>query len=172
MLLLAVALAQEAPEPPPPPPVAAPSEGPSGAQTENAYGVGVGLMLGAPTGLSVAWRKPGERYVLAAGATWTVTRAGFGVHADYQRVVFLIDDPNAPKVTFPVYIGVGGRYRSREKGRTSRGNLAVRVPFGLAIVPDEYPIDGFLEVAPTFQMWPDTGSPGVDAFIGARVFFS
>lgn len=185
MLLLAVALAQEPTEAPPPPPPpteeeaqeteAPPRSGPdvrTARLADKAYGVGVGLMLGAPTGLSVASRQPGEKYVLAGGVTWAVTRASFGVHMDYQRVLFLIDDPNAPNVTFPVYLGVGGRYRTREKNVTTRGNFAVRVPIGLSVVPERYPVGGFLEVAPTFQMWPDTGSPGVDAFVGARVFFS
>ena len=168
MLLLAAALAQQ--------PESASGKAPDNgirnfSLAENPYGVGIGLMLGTPTGLNVAWRRD-EKVNIAGGITWAVSTSSFGVHADYQRTVFQIDDPNAPDIRFPVIIGVGARYRTREKHKTTRGNIAVRLPIGLCVVPNQLPIDGFLEIAPTIQMWPDTGSPGVDAFIGARVFFS
>lgn len=138
--------------------------------SENPYSVGAGIMLGNPTGLSLAWRRD-EMSTLAGGLTWSVTTASVGLHADYQRTVFQIDDPNAPELTFPVYVGAGARFRTREKGKTARANWALRLPMGIALVPDDLPVDAFLEIAPTVEFWPDTGEVGVDAFVGGRVFF-
>jgi hypothetical protein len=137
---------------------------------ENPYAVGAGVMIGNPTGLSVAWRQD-EKVVIAGGLTWSVSTSSIGLHADYQRTLFSIDDPNAPNLKFPVYVGAGARFRTREKNRTNRANWALRVPLGIAVVPNNVPVDGFLEIAPTVEFWPDTGQLGVDAFIGARVFF-
>lgn len=131
------------------------------------HGVGVGVILGAPTGLSGAWRPEG-RSTAVAGLAWNFTERKLHVHADYLFTVYDMRVPEAPTVGFPIYVGGGARIRA---GGTDGFDLGLRIPIGVNIMPDELPIDGFIELVPVVGLFPDT-ELGFEGGLGARVFFN
>ena len=66
-------------------------------------GLAAGLVLGAPTGLSVVWRDD-TRDAYTGAVAWSVKEKAIQVHADYQYNLISWDDPNAPDVGFPIYV--------------------------------------------------------------------
>ncbi|MDD8018800.1 MAG: hypothetical protein PHP42_10545, partial [Bacteroidota bacterium] len=68
---------------------------------------------------------------------------------------------------FPLYYGIGGRMNS---GPGYDGSVAVRGVFGIAWLPNNTPMDVFLELVPSLQLTNSSGF-GIDAGIGARYFF-
>lgn len=126
-------------------------------------GVGLGLILGEPTGVSLkSWT--GRRTAIDVAAAWSFDRDGsMHLHADY-----LIHDFNLIKTRsgrLPVYYGIGGRLRLEDKTR-----IGVRFPIGMCYIFDDAPIDIFIELGPVFDVAPSTELT-VAGFIGFRYYF-
>ncbi len=120
---------------------------------------GLGIMLGAPTGLS------GKYYLSASTAidfgVGTIygyrDRHGLHLHADHLwHPVSLV---SAPALELPLYVGIGARYLNGDRCYQYAGNgrcdvryddyaaLGVRAPIGLALDFNNVPIDIFFELA-------------------------
>jgi hypothetical protein len=126
-------------------------------------GLGLGLILGEPTGVSLkSWT--GRRTAIDAAAAWSFDRDGsVHLHMDY-----LIHDFNLIKTRtgrLPVYYGIGGRIRLEDKTR-----VGVRIPVGMCYIFDDAPIDIFVELGPVFDVVPRTELT-VAGFIGFRYYF-
>jgi hypothetical protein len=126
-------------------------------------GLGLGVIIGEPTGISAkAWVS--EKGAIDAGVAWSFREKGkFHLHADHlwhfphnvlspQRIIF--------------YAGVGGRFAV---GRGD-GIFGVRIPLGVLWLPRGAPMDVFLELAPIFDLIPAT-ELSANAGIGVRYFF-
>lgn len=137
---------------------------------ERPEGLGVGVLLGAPTGLSVAYRFDDPRHAVAAGLAWSVSSRDVQLHLDYQLVLQRYESEEVDTVDFPLYVGVGARFRAGDSPYKNDPNLGLRVPFGVAVHPKTLPFEGFVEVAPIVGLFPDT-TVYVDAAFGARVYF-
>ncbi|MBK9644544.1 MAG: hypothetical protein IPO67_05240 [Deltaproteobacteria bacterium] len=151
----------------------APEEAPSPSPiqlAERPEGLGVGVLLGAPTGLSVAYRFDDPRHAVAAGLAWSVSSRDVQLHLDYQLVLQRYESVEVDTVDFPLYIGVGARFRAGDSPYRNDPNFGLRVPFGVAVHPKSLPIEGFVEVAPIVGLFPDT-TVYVDAGFGVRVYF-
>ena len=133
-------------------------------------GLGLGFILGEPTGLSAAWRGDGSASFDAALA-WSVPDQRLHLHVDYLYEVVSFRDPAAPSVVFPVYVGVGPRLHLGDGGSSSYSLLGVRVPVGLGIQATEVPVEGFVELAPVLGLYPSTRMD-FDAALGVRVYLS
>ena len=164
-------------EAPPPAPVVAPEAPPEEAPNESPIqlaerpeGLGVGVLLGAPTGLSVAYRFDDPRHAVAGGLAWSVSSRDVQVHLDYQLVLQRYESEEVDTVDFPLYVGVGARFRAGDSPYKNDPNFGLRVPFGVAVHPKSLPIEGFVEVAPIVGLFPDT-TVYVDAGFGVRVYF-
>jgi hypothetical protein len=128
-------------------------------------GLGVGIMLGDPTGLS------GKLWIgdtaIDAGAAWSFSTTGgqnaVHLHVDYLFHSFGVFGVNRGKL--PIYFGVGGRARLETDPR-----IGVRIPFGLAYLFENAPVDIFFEIAPLLDLVPATAF-GVNAALGFRFFF-
>lgn len=124
--------------------------------------LGVGLILGDPTGISFKyWKSRGNAY--DAGATWSLDADdAFQLHGDYLWHNF---DLTGEERT-PVYYGLGARLRL---GGDQAG-LGARLPIGITHILTQEPIDIFFEVAPVISVLPD---PGLDleAGVGVRYYF-
>lgn len=127
-------------------------------------GYGVGLILGEPTGISAKYWLDNES-ALNAGLAYSFTTAnkGFSLHLD---LINHLPSNIYPKENIPFYYGFGVRIRS--KARTS-GSLGVRGVAGLVWQHKKYPVDIFAEVAPVFQLLPETNLL-FDLAIGGRYY--
>ncbi len=132
-------------------------------------GLGVGFILGEPTGLSVIYRQD-ERIAFVGGLAWSVDSDSLHIHADYQINLVDLKDPNAPFSRFPFYAGIGARLQTVEILKQTKFSVGFRVPFGLSILPADKPFDGFLEIVPVMNLVPST-TLDLEGGIGARFYF-
>ncbi len=130
---------------------------------------GLGVILGEPSGLSGKLFLD-DRHALDMALDFSLVDDAFYVHGDYVLHVPELFG-KLPGGRWLAYVGVGGKVRLRERRHDSDElGLSVRVPFGVAWMPDEAPIDVFMEVVPGVRVLPDT-DPDVDAGLGVRWFF-
>jgi len=128
-------------------------------------GLGVGLILGSPSGLS-AKMWTGQNTALDGAVAWALypNSSGFiHVHADMLYHPF---EFNVKSGSLPFYFGFGGRL-----GLSSTIRLGVRVPFGVAYAFADYPFDIFFEVVPIVDVLPQLFDLDMNAAIGFRYFF-
>jgi len=133
------------------------------------YGIGVGINLGLPTGLSAAWRKE-ARWHVSGAAAWNISARAFEVHANYNRTLVQIVDDNAPNMTFPLTAGIGGTFQTRTSVGNATPIAGIRFPIALMVMPEDFPVDGFVELAPVLELYPGSRF-AMDAAVGARVYF-
>jgi len=137
--------------------------------------LGVGIIIGEPTGLSLKkWID--EEHAFDAGVAWSFSgNNSLHFHADYLvhrfGVLQSLDLPGRSAF----YFGLGGRIKLAEdqKGQFENDQqvrLGIRVPLGIFYKIADAPIDLFVEVVPVLDLIPDTDI-GLNAAIGARFYF-
>jgi hypothetical protein len=127
-------------------------------------GIGAGVILGEPTGLSGKFWVSRQNAV-DVGLAYSFRDKGYlHLHADY-----LFHFPNAIQSTerIPLYVGIGGRLAV---GKGS-GIFGVRIPLGISYWMRSAPIEFFLELAPILDLAPAT-ELRANGGIGARFFFN
>jgi hypothetical protein len=138
---------------------------------------GLGLMVGAPTGLTGKYFVASDRaFDFGLGAIYYYRHGnGLHIHGDYLwHPVSLV---HAEPFELPLYIGVGARLWSFDCDGCSNNATAigVRVPFGIDFDFNDVPLDIFFElvfVADVFVNYQghDFG-PDLDGALGARFWF-
>lgn len=133
-------------------------------------GVGLGIIIGEPTGISLkSFLSPNTAF--DAGFAWSfIDNGSFHIHGD-----FLVHDYSLLRVSsgrMPVYYGIGGRIKlkNESRGRSSDEKFGIRIPVGFAY---EFPgdkVDMFLEVVPVLDVTPET-KVNFNAAVGARYYF-
>jgi len=127
--------------------------------------VGLGLVLGAPTGVSaqVLLGGPGEGTALnfALGLD-LLDDQDLYVHVDYAFLVANLISTQS--VALPAYVGLGGFYRDKQNA-----SLGARVPFGVQLEFLATPLHIFGEIALQFTLVDDFHTHVVGA-IGFRYF--
>lgn len=140
-------------------------------------GLGLGLILGDPTGISGKFWLDQKRAVDFAAAWSTADDDDdFEFHADY--LLHQSGIVNSPPELRPLigYYGIGARLHlgdddpNNSNGDDHADGLGVRVPFGLAWHFNGGQVDAFFEIAPVMDLVPETDLD-VDAAIGARFYF-
>lgn len=140
-------------------------------------GWGLGLMLGAPTGLTLKyWTGAANALDLGLGVG-----PGLRVHGDYLWGIAQLLS-NKSDLTLDLYVGAGPvlgvsrgwcgtAFRPRPKGGCREGALFVgaRVPFGLDARVTRAPVTFGLELAPGLWLGRDFVSGLLDAFLFVRV---
>jgi len=126
-------------------------------------GLGAGIILGEPTGLSgKGWVS--RQTAIDVGLAYSFRSKGyFHIHGDY---LWHFPDVIESTEHIPLYAGIGGRLAV---GRGS-GIFGVRIPFGVAWWLRTAPIEIFLEAAPILDLAPATELSG-NGGIGARFYF-
>jgi hypothetical protein len=140
----------------------------AGAAFAQPHGLGAGITLGEPTGLSVAWR-PDPWNAVQGGLGFDVVRGHFDGNVDYLRSVLV--PQRTAEWLFPVYVGFGADLET--VGRTDggdRGGFGFRVPLGVAMHYDPLPTEVFFQAVPTIRVWPKTKFSG-DVTLGGRFYF-
>ena len=131
------------------------------ANVDGTRNLGLGLMLGEPTGVSVkSWL--GTKSAFDIGAAWSLSgrNEALHLHADYLYHRWL---KNREALAF--YYGMGGRVIFSDNAVAG-----VRVPFGLTYVLNGIPFDLFVEAAPIIDISPEVEFAGNGAF-GVRYYF-
>ena len=131
----------------------------------NSDNVGVGLIVGEPTGLSLkAWQD--STHAIDVGLGWTAEHnESFHVHADYLFHDFSVFKPSTGRM--PLYYGVGGAI-SRKSGDDT--HVGIRVPFGISYLLENSPLEIFGEIAPRADFSTNSHLI-VDAALGIRFYF-
>lgn len=131
-------------------------------------GFGIGIMFGAPTGLSAKlWTSRVNAFDFGLGLPLGSENGGsrFHFHMDYLWHSFNVISSTE---RFPIYYGFGGRYNGGGNGYD--GSFGIRGVIGIAWFPHSTPIDIFAELAPVLQLTSSVGL-GLEGGIGIRYFF-
>ena len=117
-------------------------------------GIGLGIIVGQPTGLSaISWLGGGN--ALDFVAAWSFQDSGsFYLHADYQFHGY-VDQP------MTLFSGIGGFVLLQDDPV-----LGIRIPLGISLLFQRAPMDLFFEVAPGLAL-----APATDFFVGGGIGF-
>lgn len=134
-------------------------------------GLGVGIIAGEPTGISLKkWVSKTRAFDLAAAWSFSENKS-FQIHADYLFHNFSLLRSNDFKGRLPVYYGVGGRIKLRNTGPNNEDtSVGLRIPLGVSYQFADAPLDLFVEVVPILDVAPDT-ELDLNAAIGIRFYF-
>lgn len=139
-------------------------------------GLGIGVIAGNPTGLTLK-KWLGASSALDLAAAWSLDEnESFHIHADYLMHHFGLVGLDPGDGRLPLYYGVGGRLVILDRDNQGPGEendddfrLGVRIPLGAAYLFEEAPVEIFLEVVPVVDLVPDTDLD-MDAALGARIY--
>ena len=136
---------------------------------------GIGIMFGAPTGLSGKYffsTSTALDFGIGAVRRWA-NRDGLHLHMDvlWHPAVLV----NAQPFVMPFYVGVGGRiFDYDDNNQNDDLALGVRVPLGIALDFNNVPLDIFFEAVFVFDFI--NRGPGFDDYlngaIGIRYYFN
>lgn len=136
--------------------------------------IGVGLIVGEPTGLSMKIWTSNEHAVDLAAAWSFSDNDSFQFHGDYLVHRFNIFENQNMKGKLPIYYGIGARLKLEDEddnGRNNDDNLfGIRVPIGISYIFAQEPIDLFAEIVPVMDIAPDTDFD-INVAIGGRFYF-
>jgi hypothetical protein len=132
------------------------------AQSSRGGDVGLGIVLGDPTGFSAMFRLGGAGALDLAIGIDVFGDDDFYVHLEY--VHFLTDLSRGGTAGLIPYVGIGGFFV------TDVDFIGARAPFGLAIEFNRAPIQIFGELALFLLLDPDVDLD-VGGAIGFRYFF-
>ena len=126
-------------------------------------GIGVGVIIGEPTGLSYKHWLGGNTAIDGA-VSWAIDNGeDWETHMDLLYHNASIGSANGARL--PLYYGIGGRVVFASETR-----YGVRLPLGAVIMPSTVPIDLFGEVVPIFDISPSSDFT-LNLAIGARLYF-
>jgi hypothetical protein len=123
--------------------------------------LGVGVMIGEPTGVSVK-KYMSERGAFDIGTAWSLANQNEALHL-HANLLFQDNITKNPSLFF--YHGVGARVLFANNAK-----VGIRAPLGLAYIFPNIPFDFFVEVAPILDVTPDVGFAGNGGF-GFRYYF-
>ncbi len=132
--------------------------------------LGVGIILGSPTGLSMKlWRSRKVAFDLALA--WDFGNDYFHIHGDYLYH-FPLSMEGISQRSLYSYLGIGARMKFRNN-RNGEDNsiLGLRGVGGLEFIPHSVPLDMFIEIAPVMSFIPKTDFD-LEGGVGIRYSFN
>ena len=136
--------------------------------------LGLGLILGEPTGFTVKYWLD-EQYAIDGAAAWSFWDGdGFQLHGDFLWHNFdLLADAGGENGKLPIYFGAGARLKFREdEGRRDHDNdtvFGIRAPVGISYLFQGKPFEAFAEIAPILDLTPDV-ELNVSVAVGMRFY--
>ena len=141
--------------------------------------LGVGIVLGEPTGVAAKLYLQDDQAVQGALGLSFVA-GGFQAHADYVFHPWILEERDA--FTIPAYIGPGLKLMQHTAGRDADGDddfrIGARVVVGMLFDFKEIPLDVFVEIAGVAEYRIGSDDPDVEGFglalnggLGARYYF-
>ena len=141
---------------------------------------GLGLELGAPTGVVGKWFFASDRALdFGIGDVYNYfNRAGLHIYGDY--LFHPTSLASNESFELPFYIGIGARiWNFRDSGRPEPNDafaFGVRVPVGVAFDFNNVPLDFFIQVVPVLDFYSGNAAHTVyidfDASFGVRYWFN
>jgi len=126
-------------------------------------GLGLGVIVGEPTGVSAKLWLSGNSAIDAAAA-WSFAREpSVTLHGDY--LLHFYELIQVERGRLPFYLGLGGSFTF-----LTEPEVGIRFVAGACYLFEAFPMDIFLEIAPTFLILPGTALDFAGA-LGARYFF-
>lgn len=151
-------------------------ESAASAQAVEKGAVGVGIIIGEPTGIAAKLYLD-DNTAIQAAVGGAFIGGGLQVHADYVFHPWILEERDS--FTMPVYLGPGARfiYYDNGDGADDFVEIGARAVGGLLFDFKEIPLDVFLEVAGVLE-WrfgeaeDDKGlGLAINAGAGARYYF-
>ncbi|MEZ4362502.1 MAG: hypothetical protein R3B48_20090 [Kofleriaceae bacterium] len=135
---------------------------------------GLGLMLGAPSGLSGKYFLSSDNALdFGVGAIgYYRGRSGLHLHMDY--LWHPVSLASAPAFELPLYFGIGGRVFDFDDGNDDAFAIGVRGPLGISFDLTEAPLDIFFELAVVvdfFAGYRDSVGADFNGAFGIRYYF-
>lgn len=118
---------------------------------DDSKNLGIGVIVGEPTGLSLkSWTEGNNAFDL--GVAWSFgPYDAINLHADYLWHNYdVFEEPETGNL--PLYYGIGARVVLAENDAV----IGARFPVGINYIFEEAPLDLFLELAPILNLAPDT----------------
>ncbi len=143
-------------------------------------GFGLGLMLGAPSGLSGKYYYAADKaFDFGLGAIGYY-RGRDGLHIHFDHLWHPLSFASTPAFELPLYIGVGARLFNFDDDRVEDEfdgtAVGVRVPVGVAFDFNNQPLDIFIEFVPVLDFINYRNDDDVDfdinVAVGIRYFFN
>ncbi len=127
-------------------------------------GLGLGIIIGEPTGISgKLWT--GYRTAIDGAVAWSFEKeSSMHVHGDLLFHNFHVTKAHQGK--FLTYYGIGGRVKFEDDSK-----VGVRIPLGINYLFAKAPLDFFVEIVPILDLAPSTDF-SLNGAIGIRYFFS
>jgi hypothetical protein len=136
---------------------------------ESNHNVGLGIILGEPTGFSFKiWNR--QTVAWDAGAAWSfVNGKYFQIHGDILLHNFNLFRPDTGRMA--LYYGAGARLKFGNSDPTGSSTvLSLRIPVGISYEFERTPVELFLEVVPMLDLVPSTEFQMAGA-VGFRYYF-
>lgn len=150
---------------------------PAAADGAEKGSLGVGVVIGEPTGVAAKLYLQDDQAIQAALGLAFVS-SGFHVHADYVFHPWILEDREA--FTLPAYIGPGVRLMQHRAGRGADDDFRIgpRAVIGMLFDFKEIPLDVFVEVAGVVELRFGSSDDDVNGFgvalnggLGGRYYF-
>jgi len=127
------------------------------------HNVGLGLMLGEPTGFSFKmWNR--QTVAWDAGAAWSfVNEKNFQIHGDLLLHNFNLFRVETGRMAF--FYGLGARMKFADSLTVS-----LRIPIGISYEFERTPVELFIEVVPMVDLIPAT-EVNMAGALGFRYYF-
>jgi hypothetical protein len=140
---------------------------------------GLGLELGAPTGLNgKLFLTPSNAVDFGIGEIYHSYYAGDGLHVYVDYLWHPKELVRTPQFKLPFYIGVGGRlwfFNYTNNGPQDGTAIGIRVPIGITFDMNNIPLDFFAQFVPTLDFFHNYNRHDlyvdVDFSVGARYWF-
>lgn len=147
------------------------------AKTPKDYNIGLGIVLGEPTGLTAKYWFD-DTNALDAHLSFDFTDEAFVVSSNYL-FHFDILQLRTDAAELPFYVGIGGKLQfdaGNEQGDKKADkdddflSVGARVPFGADLLFTRIPLEIFIEVGIGVRLIPAT-RPDLDGGLGIRYYF-
>ncbi len=123
-----------------------------------AQGLGIGIIIGEPTGLSAKYHFGSGGIDLAIA--WNIKNDKLAIHSDYLYHIPGIADPLILFVGIGIYVVVWEDF----------GLAGIRIPLGMEYILKEVPLGFFAEIVPGLDLIPSTDF-SLQAALGIRWYF-
>ena len=135
---------------------------------------GLGVMLGAPTGLSGKYYLGADTALDFGVGFMRYYRGRDGIHLHLDYLWHPVSLASVPAFELPVYFGIGGRFFDFDDDNDEAYAFGVRAPLGIAFDFNRAPLDLFFELALVLDFFTgyreDVGAD-VNGAIGLRFYF-